>query len=146
MLISDEAKKIIRNQTTQLSRNAEDEIEQSTQVDPTEREQLIKSRRGHGTFRINVERIDKHCRVTKTTAKELLIASHIKPWKRFDDIEKIYGNNGLLLAPHIDKLFDAGFISFEQDGTILISPRLDYNVLRQWRINENLNVGSFSDK
>ncbi|HRG62092.1 MAG TPA: HNH endonuclease [Burkholderiales bacterium] len=151
MLIGDEAKNIVRNQVGQLvddieDQRLEDEIKQNTLIGPTERARLIRARRGQGTFRINVERIEKHCRVTKTTAKELLIASHIKPWRYSDDIEKIDGNNGLLLAPHIDKLFDAGYISFEQDDAMLISPLLDRNILRQWGVDENLNVGHFSDK
>lgn len=149
-LIGVEAVTIVNQISADVQRSveeqqAENEINQNTQVGPTERAQLIKARIGQGKFRINVEQIEKCCRVTKSTAKNLLIASHIKPWRYSNDQEKIDGNNGLLLAPHIDKLFDAGYISFKQDGTMLISDKLDRNILRQWGIPESLNVGRFSD-
>lgn len=41
-----------------------------------------------------------------------------------NDTEKIDHNNGLALTPTYDKLFDQGFISFEDDGSIIISPYL----------------------
>lgn len=50
-----------------------------------------------------------------------LIASHIKPWRHASNDERLSGNNGLLLAPQVDFLFDRGFISFEEDR-LLVSP------------------------
>jgi hypothetical protein len=91
----------------------------------TERKQSILARRGQGRFRSNVEILERRCRVTGLTNESLLIASHIKPW-RFcvSSVERLDGHNGLLLAPHVDRLFDRGFISFEDDGKILVSSRL----------------------
>jgi hypothetical protein len=80
-------------------------------VGPVERHQLVKSRRGQGVFRDNVESREPKCRITGVSNPRYLRASHIKPWRKSSDIEKIDGNNGLMLAPHVDFLFDRGFIS-----------------------------------
>jgi predicted restriction endonuclease len=72
-----------------------------------------------------------------------LIASHIKPWADSSDKEKLDGCNGLILSPHVDRLFDKGLISFENDGSILVSPKLDQAVLADWSIDKTKNVGGF---
>ncbi len=75
-----------------------------------------------------------------------LSASHIKPWKESSDAEKLDGSNGLLLAPHVDHLFDRGFISFSDSGDLLISTRLSDAVLKAWGIVADTNVGAFTEK
>ena len=52
----------------------------------------------------------------------------------------------LLLAPHVDHLFDKGLISFTDPGALLISPHLDRRILQAWGIPLELNVGVFSNK
>lgn len=113
---------------------------------PLERERIIKSRRGQGVFRQNVRAIEKNCRVTGVRQARHLRASHIKPWRLSSDVEKLDGNNGLLLSPHVDQLFDGGWISFSDSGDLLRSIRLDTQVLQRWRIPEFLNVGTFNEK
>ncbi len=49
-----------------------------------------------------------------------------------------------MLAPHVDLLFDQGFISFKDDGTLMISKEIDDEVLNLWQISKALNVGSFT--
>ncbi len=62
------------------------------------------------------------CAVTGVAESRLLRASHIKPWARCEsDAERLDAHNGLLLAAHLDAAFDAGLISFEDGGTILIA-------------------------
>ncbi|MFE8730531.1 HNH endonuclease, partial [Aeromonas hydrophila] len=86
---------------------------QASTLNATEKQQLVKSRRGQGIFRANLEKVELACRVTGVTNTALLIASHIKPWSRCaNNAERLDGNNGLLLSPHIDKLFDRGWITF----------------------------------
>ena len=109
-------------------------------------EQLIMARRGQGIFRHNVRSIERFCRFTKITDPRYLRASHIKPWAESDDSEKIDGNNGLFLAPHIDLLFDSGFISFEGNGEVILSPWLNLDVYGRWQLAETKNVGKFNDK
>lgn len=113
-----------------------------TDIGPTMKEQLVKSRRGQGLFKINVRRNEKACRVTGVTDPRNLRASHIKPWKDCTDMEKLNGCNGLLLAPHVDHLFDKGMISFSDNGDLIISPLLDREILKRWSIPQVLNVGS----
>ena len=111
---------------------------------PVESHKLVLARRGQGVFRANVESREPECRVTGVTNPRYLRASHIKPWSESNDAEKIDGNNGLMLAPHVDLLFDQGFISFDDDGTLMISKQIDDEVLNLWRIPKALNVGSFT--
>jgi hypothetical protein len=99
-----------------------DLIATDRQLPETEKQALIKARRGQGRFRQKVARIEHFCRVTHVDRPEHLIASHIKPWRESDNRERLFEGNGLLLTPTIDHLFDRGFISFENDGELLVSP------------------------
>ena len=100
----------------------EADIRQSTTIDETEKEQLVKSRRGQGKFRENVQECEVHCRITGVSDARFLIASHIKPWRSSTNQERLDGQNGLLLTPNLDALFDRGSISFDDAGALLISP------------------------
>jgi hypothetical protein len=108
-----------------------------------EKIQLTKSRRGQGIFKANVRLIEDHCRITGVSNIKHLRASHIKPWAASDNREKLDGFNGLLLSPHVDHLFDRGFISFKNSGGILVSKELNPKVLDQWSILSTQNVGEF---
>ena len=113
-------------------------------IPETERAQLIKARRGQGRFRTNVESVEKACRLTGLKEKQFLIASHIKPWQVSSNYERLDGNNGLLLSPHIDKLFDKGWISFSDDGKVLVPDHGLTNILTAWRVDPSYNVGTFN--
>jgi hypothetical protein len=127
-----------------LDEIAEKNLLSNKGISETEKEQLVKARRGQGLFRSQVELVEPCCRVTGVSLREHLRASHIKPWRDSDNKEKLDGNNGLLLAPHVDHLFDRGYISFQDDGCILVSPLLDSSILLAWNINKNLTVGLFN--
>lgn len=105
--------------------------------------QITKARRGQGLFKSNVRMVEDHCRVTGVTNMKHLRASHIKPWVDSSRDEKLDGYNGLLLAPHVDHLFDRGFISFENRGDVIVSRNLNPDVLRSWSIEIPQNVGDF---
>jgi putative restriction endonuclease len=111
-----------------------------------EKIQQVKARRGQGIFKANVRLYESECRVTHVRAIKHLRASHIKPWKDSNDEEKIQGANGLLLAPHVDHLFDRGFISFSGEGKLLVSSKLDLGVLEKWSIALPQFVGEFKPK
>ena len=117
-----------------------------TDISATQKQQLINARRGQGLFRANVRLHEKSCRLTQVSDPEHLCASHIKPWKDSSDSEKIDGSNGLFLAPHIDHLFDRGFISFADSGSLLISPALASTIAQSWGVVDGKNVGSFTEK
>jgi hypothetical protein len=121
----------------------EEEIIQKKNIGPLEKENLVKARRGQGTYKTNVKMFEKKCRVTGLQDKTHLTASHIKPWRNSNDEEKVDGNNGLLLSPHIDRLFNYGFISFSDQGDLLVSSKLNLEVLKFWNISVPMNVGPF---
>lgn len=101
-------------------------------IPKTEKEQLISARVGQGNYRNKLINLWKKCAVSKCEMTELLIASHIKPWKESTNKERLDRYNGLLLLPNYDKLFDKGLISFEDNGKIIISPLIkeeEYKVL-----------------
>jgi len=108
--------------------------------------QLIRARRGQGAFRRNVLELEPRCRITGVADRRFLRASHIKPWRLSSDEEKLDGNNGLMLSPHADALFDQGMISFRSDGRLIVSRQLDDLVLHLWRISTSLNVGEFNEQ
>lgn len=107
-------------------------IEIDAGLDSTIKETVIQARRGQGAFRKNVEARERACRLTGITNPALLIASHIKPWRVCKTAtERLDGANGLLLTPDADHLFDRGFISFEPNGEVLVSPRVPDDDLRR---------------
>ncbi len=121
-------------------------LEARTDLAETEKEALRKYRCGQGLFRNRVAMLEKRCRVTGVTEGFLLKASHIKPWKDSTNRERLNGNNGLFLAPHVDALFDGGWISFSDRGDLLTSPKLSVQVLTSWGIREGMNVGPFREE
>jgi hypothetical protein len=147
-----------RRDLTDLLRNLEDprddedeeiiqlEIRSKQMEGDLEKIQLVKARRGQGLFKANVRLYESECRVTHVSSIRHLRASHIKPWKDSSDREKIDGANGLLLAPHVDHLFDRGFISFSGEGELLVSSKLNLDVLNKWSISLPQSVGKFKPK
>ncbi|WP_223513242.1 HNH endonuclease [Pseudomonas sp. GL-B-19] len=118
-------------------------IELDQSISPTEREQLTKARVGQGLFRLRVQSIEKTCRLTGIADARFLVASHIKPWKSGDNNERLDGHNGLMLAPHVDKLFDRGWISFEDNGDVLVEQSAKV-VTSSWGLSGVTNVGAFT--
>jgi len=129
-----------------VQENQIEELLVSEPIPDTEKEQIVKSRIGQGLFRNRVEEIEKKCRITGVEDKRFLIASHIKPWRYSNNEERLDGNNGLLLSPHVDKLFDLGWISFSENGDLIISSNEIRNILHSWAIASDLNVGSFNNQ
>ncbi len=138
---NDIAQEIIRETENE---SHEQEIRKSSDVSDTEKIQIIKARRGQGIFKKNVQEIEKNCRVTKISDINHLRASHIKPWSKSSHFEKLDGNNGLLLSPHVDHLFDRGYVSFIQNGSILISPKIKKEILYAWGIDPNSKSKMFT--
>lgn len=70
----------------------------------------------------------------------MLRASHIKPWSECTNREQLDPLNGLLLVAHIDALFDSGLISFESDGSMLVSDRVARAERRRFRLPAGLRL------
>ena len=111
---------------------------------PTFREQLVRARRGQGVFRANVLLREDACRVTRVSEPRHLKASHIKPWRDASDAERLDGANGLLLSPHIDHLFDEGYITFSADQALVIVSEVRHKLLDAWGIDAGVRVGEFT--
>lgn len=92
----------------------------------TEAERMVVQRVGQDFFRkALLDHWQGRCCVTGLSVSSLLRASHIKPWARcVTDDERLDVFNGLLLAPHVDALFDGGWISFSDGGAVLLSSAL----------------------
>jgi putative restriction endonuclease len=127
-------------------RRLERQLAEDTTVPDTERQAIIRARIGQGLFKERVARIESRCRITSVETPTHLIASHCKPWRDATNEERLNGENGLLLTPSIDHLFDRGFIGFEDNGRLIISPVAHRPSLQLMGIDtENLvNVGGFT--
>lgn len=114
----------------------------------TERQAIVMARRGQGLFRSRVAQIEKRCRLTGVTNPEYLRASHTKPWRDASNEERLDGENGFLLTPDADLLFDRGFLSFANNGDVLLSPVADKAAIAQMGMSPSSlgNVGQFSKR
>lgn len=94
--------------------------------DVTMRETLVMARLGQGRYRKELLALwASSCAVTGCKVTQVIRASHAKPWCDSTDDERLNPNNGLPLVANLDALFDSGFIGFDGDGGMLVSPALD---------------------
>lgn len=92
----------------------------------TERSGLVTSRVGQGAYRKRIiHRWEYKCAVTNFNKLDILIASHIVPWSKASDHERLDVNNGLLLSPTYDALFDKHLITFDNKGKIQLSDKIE---------------------
>ena len=110
------------------------DIQNRTDIGATEKYQLVRSRVGQGQYRKNLDNYGVSCHVTGITDGRFLTASHIKPWVKSDAFEKLDGNNGLLLSPNIDRLFDRGFITFQNTGHLVLSLNLPSPISKSFQV------------
>lgn len=127
-------------------RKIESAVSSDDSIPETERKSIVSSRRGQGLFKRRVMMLEKRCRITGVDNPAHLIASHCKPWRDASNEERLSGENGLLLTPSVDHLFDRGFISFEDGGNLIISPVAHTLSLQRMGIETKAktNVGTFS--
>jgi hypothetical protein len=104
-------------------------------LNQTDKEILTKARIGQSIFKKGLLCQNSCCALCGVAYEPLLIASHIKPWKDATDNERLDFNNGLLLCPNHDALFDKGYISFSDNGSLLFSNQIN----EETRILMNLN-------
>jgi putative restriction endonuclease len=128
-------------------RRLEEQVESDASVDETDREAIVRARRGQGLFKQRVMVIETRCRITGVENPSHLFASHCKPWRDSTNDERLNGENGLLLTPSIDHLFDRGFIGFENSGNLIISPVAHKPSLQKMGVetNRQVNVGNFTE-
>lgn len=83
---------------------------------------LRQARIWQGEYRKKLLEQMPFCPITGVSDERFLIASHIKPWSKSNEEEKIDPYNGFMFTPNIDKLFDQWFISFSDESRMLVSP------------------------
>lgn len=116
------------------------------QMGPTEKLGIAALRLKQQLFRRRLSMLEKACRLTGIDDLRFLRASHIKPWRDASDGERIDPENGLLLTPSADLLFDRGWISFRDDGRLIASGQLPEHVRVRLGIDmsEGRKCGTFS--
>ncbi len=72
--------------------------------------------------------------------EEMLLASHILPWRDADNFQRLDIENGILLNPFYDKLFDKFFISFDDSGKIVLSEKLKSSQKLMQLIDSNASI------
>ena len=98
----------------------------------TERSGLVTSRVGQGAYRKRIiHRWEYKCAVTNFNKLDILIASHIVPWSKATDHERLDVNNGLLLSPTYDALFDKHLVTFDNNGKIILSDKIEFSAYQK---------------
>ncbi|MGY0213414.1 HNH endonuclease [Bacillus cereus] len=116
------------------------ELESPIVLDETEKESVVKARIGQSIFKKALLVVEKKCKMCGVSDERFLVASHIKRWSQSNHKERLDVNNGLLLCPNHDVLFDKGYISFEDDGKIVISDILNEATKVFLNVNETMNI------
>ena len=106
-----------------------------------EKDAVVKIRLNQDIFRNGlITKYKNKCCLCGVDDESLLIASHIKPWAKSDDHEKLDVNNGLLLCPSHDRLFDRGYISFDDSGVIIVSKQLSSNSKMFMNVHDGMKI------
>lgn len=106
-------------------------------VDEVKKATYSKARIGQGKYREKLLKSCPYCPITMVSDDRILIASHIKPWAKSNETEKIDPLNGFMLTPTFDFLFDRGFMSFTNDKKTILSPFLSKMTYSKIGISDN---------
>ena len=118
-----------------------------TRKEETEKDAVIKARKGQGRFRENL--LDywvNACAVTGMNDAKVLRASHIKPWSKSNSSDRLNVYNGLLLTPNLDTLFDKGLITFGDDKRIKISQTITKENMARLGIDNSMSLRKIDKK
>lgn len=111
----------------------------------TERSGLVTSRVGQGAYRKRIiHRWEYKCAVTNFNKLDILIASHIVPWSKATDHERLDVNNGILLSPTYDALFDKHLITFDIHGKIILTDQIDSSAFKKIGVTGKEQIGNLS--
>ena len=106
---------------------------------------MVTSRVGQGAYRKRIiHRWEYRCAVNGFDKLNILIASHIVPWSESNDMERLDVDNGLLLSPNYDALFDKHLISFENNGKIILSDTIEDNAYKKIGVTGNETIKNLS--
>lgn len=92
----------------------------------TVKDAIVKVRINQSKFRKDLlKSLRNKCLFTDIGNPKLLLAGHIKPWGKSTNKQRLDINNGILLTPTFDKLFDKFQISFDATGMVMFSENID---------------------
>ena len=121
------------------------QIKNNKELTVTEKETVLLSRIGQGKFRNQLISYWHGCSISNFNKIDILIASHIKPWRNSDNFERTDLFNGLLLLPNYDKLFDKGYISFDEKGKIIYSKLISKEDKKKLGMNNDFKLFRIED-
>ncbi|AGI47931.1 hypothetical protein TALC_00936 [Thermoplasmatales archaeon BRNA1] len=88
-------------------------------IDGYDTSRTVNVRVNQAIFRRGLDKMfGKKCCITGVSQREVLIGSHVYPWRMSSPQEKTNPNNGLLLNKFHDSLFDKYLMTVRMDGTI----------------------------
>lgn len=120
---------------------SEDRKRKLKEPNVTERSGLVTSRVGQGYYRQQIiEKWEGKCPVTQSELLKVLISSHIVPWSECNDKERLDVENGILLSPNVDSLFDKHLISFSDNGQMIVSDKLSTEELKRLGIPMGVTI------
>lgn len=106
----------------------------------------------HNEFKKQLRDTNKYCLISDKELKTNsgLDCCHIKPYCVCSIDECKNGNNGIVLMHKFHVMFDKGFISFDDDGKLLVSPYIPYSdkkELEKYNLNKsNLEIHKNKEK
>jgi len=138
--IQTHAGKLVNLENTPADQSVISSINENDSLTHTQKFQLIKARIGQGIFRRNLIADCGFCPLTGVDDTRLLIASHIKPWRKAHNKDRLNHKNGLLLTPTYDKLFDQGLISFDNNKNLIVSSLVSESNCKKINIKTGMNI------
>lgn len=118
-----------------------EELQGNHDLSESERVALVKIRIGQSNYRQQLIQRWGGCSVTGCKLTDYLIASHIHAWGKCESADERWDpDNGLLLTPSLDKLFDRGLIGFEDSGNIVFHHHLARGEMHHFGVNQNIRL------
>lgn len=130
---------LCNNAVIEEAQKIEEEIS-SLNIDGASKKAVVNVRVNQGKFRDFLLKRYKKCCLCGMENHDLLTASHIKPWAESESKEQLDINNGFLMCPNHDKLFDKGYITFDDAGKIIISGRLTESDMVLLNVNSRMHI------
>lgn len=130
---------LCNNEAIEKAKKIEEEIV-SLNVDGASQKAIVNVRVNQEIFRDYLLKRYNRCCLCGVENPALLIASHIKPWAESEPKEKLDVDNGFLMCPNHDRIFDKGYITFDDDGKIIISDRLTENDRVFLNVNSRMHI------
>lgn len=124
---------------TKEAQRIEEEIS-SLNVEGESKKAIINARVNQGIFRERLLKRYNRCCLCGVENHTLLTASHIKPWAESEPKEKLDVDNGFLMCPNHDRVFDKGYITFDDEGKIIISGKLSKDDRVLLNVNNKMHI------